>query len=92
MWLADHTSKWNMDLYIAVDREIPGMRNVYLSGTFQSRVYEGAFRETGKWCADFAEDARTKGIAIRKQFLWYTTCPTCAKKFGKNYVVILGEL
>jgi hypothetical protein len=24
--------------------------------------------------------------------MWYTTCPKCAKKYGKNYVVILAEI
>jgi len=26
--LSDHTSKWNMDLYLAVDMEIPGSENI----------------------------------------------------------------
>jgi hypothetical protein len=37
--LSDHVSKWNMDLYIAVDREILGAENVTLSGKFLSKVY-----------------------------------------------------
>jgi len=24
--------------------------------------------------------------------MWYTTCPKCAKKYGKNYVVIIAEV
>lgn len=27
--LSDHTSKWNMDLYLAVDKEVPGADNTY---------------------------------------------------------------
>jgi len=48
--LSDHTSKWNMDLYLAVDKEIPDAENTTLSGKFYSKVYEGPFRDTGKWC------------------------------------------
>ena len=51
--LSDHTSKWNMDIYLAVDKEIPGANKVTLSGKFLSKVYEGDFKDTGKWCADF---------------------------------------
>lgn len=51
--LSDHTSKWNMDLYLAIDKEIPGAENVTLNGRFFSKVYEGPFRDTGKWCNDF---------------------------------------
>jgi hypothetical protein len=90
--LSDHTSKWNMDLYLAVDKEIPGAKNVTLSGKFYTKVYEGSFQNTGKWCKDFETLAKTKGLQIKKMFMWYTTCPKCAKKYGKNYTVILSEV
>jgi hypothetical protein len=90
--LSDHTSKWNMDIYLAVDKDIPGAENVALSGKFFSKVYEGKFSDTGKWCRDFADQAKAKGLEIKKMYMWYTTCPKCAKKYGKNYVVIVGEV
>ena len=90
--LSDHTSKWNMNLYLAVDKEIPGADNVTLSGKFISKVYEGPFQNTGEWCKDFEQVASSKGIKISKWFMWYTTCPKCAKKYGKNYVVIVAQV
>ena len=90
--LSDHTSKWNMDLYLAVDKEIPRAENVVLSGRFFSKVYEGDFKETGKWCRDFENIAKEKGMKIEKWYMWYTTCPKCAKKYGKNYTVIVGKI
>jgi hypothetical protein len=90
--LSDHTSKWNMDIYLAVDREIPDSENVTLSGKFFSKVYEGDFKETGKWCKDFEGRAKSKGLKIKKWYMWYTTCPKCAKKYGKNYVVIIDQV
>jgi len=92
MGLSDHTSKWNMDLYVAVDREILDAENVTLSGKFFSKVYEGDFKETGKWSNDFESYTKGKGMEIKKRYMWYTTCPKCAKKYGKNYVVIIGEI
>jgi hypothetical protein len=92
MCLSEHTSKWNMSLYLAVDKEIPDADNVRISGKFLSRVYEGPFKDTGKWCKDFEEYAKQKKHEIKKMFMWYTTCPKCAKKYGKNYVVIIGQL
>jgi hypothetical protein len=53
LFLSDHTSRWNMDLYLAVDREIPGAENVALSGKFLSKVYEGHYGDTEKWCRDY---------------------------------------
>lgn len=90
--LSDHTSSWNMDLYLAVDKEIPTASNVTLSGRFFSKVYEGPFKDTGKWCKDFEKEAEGKGMKVLKWYMWYTTCPTCAKKYGKNYVVIIGQV
>ncbi|MFT3753588.1 MAG: hypothetical protein QM800_12185 [Paludibacter sp.] len=90
--LSDHSSKWNMDLYLAVDKEIPGAINTKLSGTFYSRVYEGDFNQTGKWCADFEVKAKEQNLKIEKWYMWYTTCPKCAKKYGKNYTVIIGKI
>jgi len=90
--LSEHTSKWKMDLYLAVDKEISGGKNTTLSGTFYSKVYEGSFTDTGKWSKDFVSTLESKGLKAKRMFMWYTTCPKCAKKYGKNYVVILAQI
>ena len=90
--LSDHTSRWNMDLYLAVDKEIPGAENTTLNGKYFSKVYEGPFRDTGKWCKDFENVLKSKGLNQKKMYMWYTTCPKCAKKYGKNYVAIIAQV
>lgn len=90
--LSDHTSKWNMDIYVAVSKKVDGLENVEMSGKFLSKVYEGDFKETGKWCKDFEAYAKEKGYKIKKWYMSYTTCPACAKAYGKNYVLILAKL
>ena len=90
--LSYHISKWKMDLYLAVDKEIPGIENILLSGKFYSKVYEGSFKNTGKWSQDFKKMAEGKNMKPEKMYMWYTTCPKCSKKHGKNYVVIVGKM
>ncbi|MCE5249150.1 hypothetical protein LLG96_02915 [bacterium] len=90
--LSDHTSKWNMDVYLSVDKEIPAADTVTLSGKFLSKVYEGPYKDTGKWCKDFESYVASKELSIKKWYMWYTTCPKCAKKHGKNYVVIVAQV
>ena len=90
--LSDHTSSWNMDLYLSVDKEIPGAENTAMSGKYYSKVYEGPFKDSGKWCTDFENLAKSKNLKTKKMLMWYTTCPKCAKKYGKNYTVILSEV
>ena len=89
--LSDHRSKWNMDLYVAVDKDIPEANNVTISGEFFSKVYEGPYKDTGKWCKEFEGFIKNKNLDIQKEYMWYTTCPKCAKKYGKNYVVIIAK-
>ena len=88
--LSDHTSKWNMDVYLAVDKEVPGAENVTFSGQFLCKVYEGPYKNTGAWCKDFEAYAKGHEQSIRKWYMWYTTCPKCAAKYGKNYVAFFG--
>ncbi len=90
--LSDHTSKWNIDLYIEVAKEIPNAENVRLSGSFLSKVFEGPYKNTRQWCQQMGEWVRSKGKTIKRHLMYYTTCPKCAKHYGKNYVVIVAEI
>lgn len=92
MCLSDHTSKWNMNIYLAVDKEVPGVENVFLSGNFYSKSYEGDFKETGNWCKDYNAHLASKNLKVNHLFMWYTTCPKCSKHYGKNPVVIVGNV
>jgi hypothetical protein len=90
--LSEHTSKWNMDLFLAVDKEILGAKNTTLSGKFLCKVFEGEFKNVGKWMKEFEVFAKSKGVNVEKTYTWYTTCPKCAKKYDKNYVAIFGKI
>jgi len=90
--LSHHTSSWKMDIYFAVDKEIPEADNVTLSGKFYCKTYEGSFKDTGKWCKDYESIVKSKGYKANSLYMWYTTCPKCAKKYGKNYVAILSRI
>jgi hypothetical protein len=90
--LSDHTSKWSMDLYLSADKPVPALENKLFSGKFYGKVYEGPFSNTGKWQSNFVGRLKTKGFKYRKIYEWYTTCPKCAKKYGKNYVVLVAEI
>ncbi len=90
--LSDHMSMWNMNAYLAVDKDVRGVENTTLSGKFYSKVYEGPYRKTDVWIADFKKIAKSKGYGVKKWYMWYTTCPKCAKKYGKNYVAIVAQI
>ena len=89
--LTDETSPWGADLYIEVTKDIPGARMATISGTFLSKVFEGPYRNMGKWIKEMTSIVTAGDKSIEKLYFFYTTCPKCAKKYGKNYVVILAR-
>jgi len=90
--LSDENSLWGADVYISVGKEVPDAQNVTISGTFLSKVYEGPYQNVRKWIQETKSFVAGRGKAIRKLYCYYTTCPKCAKKYGKNYVVILAQV
>ena len=90
--LADENSLWGADLYIEVTKDIPTATMATISGTFLSKVYEGPYQNVRKWIDDMTAFVRAKGMRMKKMYFFYTTCPKCAKKYGKNYVVILAQI
>jgi len=90
--LSDITSKWNMDLYISVDKEVPNLESKIFTGKFFSKVYEGPFKDSGKWFSDFEKIMAGRGVSQPRIYAWYTTCPKCAKKYGKNYTVLVAQV
>jgi hypothetical protein len=92
LMLYEDKSLFGADLYIAVAKEVPGAEMARVSGTFLSKVFEGPFKDTGKWVREMKTHVKSKGRDIKKMFFFYTTCPACAKVYGKNYTVLLAEV
>jgi len=90
--LTDENSLWGADIYIGVTRKIPGANMVSISGVFLSRVFEGPYRDVKKWIPEMNRYIQEKGKSIQKLYFFYTTCPKCAKKYGKNYIVLLAQV
>ncbi len=90
--LSDEKSLWGADVYIEVTEDIPGVTMASISGTFLSKVFEGPYRNMRTWIAEMNAFVRDKGKEPQKLYFFYTTCPKCAKKYGKNYVAILAQV
>ncbi len=92
MMLADDSSPWGSDLYLDVTRPVPDADMASLSGTFLTKVFEGPFRDAGKWASEMKRYVESRGKRISKLYFDYTTCPACAKAYGKNYVVLFAKV
>ena len=90
--LSDENSMWGADVFIEVTKNIPNAKMAAISGTFLTKVYEGPYRKMRNWVEDMKAFVTSKGKTLRKLYFFYTTCPKCAKKYGKNYIVILAQI
>ena len=76
----------------AVTQDVPGEEMVRVSGDFIARVFEGPYRHAKVWDHDMRVAAEAAGHEAKHVHFFYTTCPKCAKAYGKNYVVGLAEI
>ena len=92
LMLSDEKSLWGTDVYIAVSKEVPRAEMARISGTFLTKVFEGPYKNAGKWAKEMKAYVKSKGKEIKKMYFFYTTCPKCAEFYGKNYTVILAQI
>jgi hypothetical protein len=79
-------------VYIAVEKDIPGAQMKRISGTFLTKVFEGPYKNIRRWVQEMMRYVASKGRQLNKMYFFYTTCPKCAKFYGKNYVVLLAQI
>lgn len=92
LMLSDEKSLWGSDLYFAIDKEVPNVQLEKISGTFLTKVFEGPYQNMGQWIKDMTAYVASKGKEMKKLYFWYTTCPKCAKTYGKNYIVLFAQV
>jgi len=90
--LADENSLWGADVYIDVAKDVPNARMATISGTFLTKVFEGPYKNIKTWIGEMTDYVKSQGQEVKKFYFYYTTCPKCAKKYGKNYVVLLAQV
>lgn len=92
LMLCDEKSLWGADIYIYVSKNVPGAQMAAISGTFLTKVFEGPYKNAGIWAKEMMEYVKAKGKTCPKLYFSYTTCPRCAKIYGKNYVVLFARI
>jgi hypothetical protein len=92
LMLTDEKSLWGADIYIDVSKEISDAQMATVSGTFLTKVFEGPYQNAGKWAQEMKSYVEKKGENIVKLYFSYTTCPKCAKAYGKNYVILFAQI
>ncbi len=92
MILSRELSPWKGEHLYAVSHTVDGADNVVLSGTYLTKVFEGPFKDAGKWHKQLIDYVNEHRKAVKNTYFFYTTCPNCAKHYGKNYVIGLAQI
>jgi len=92
LMLTDEKSLWGADIYIDVVKDVAGAQMGKLTGTFLTKVFEGPYQNAGKWVNEMKEYVKSKNKELKKMYFSYTTCPKCAKVYGKNYVILFAQI
>ena len=90
--LSHDPSAWRSEHYFAVTKDVPGKEMVKLSGDFMTKVFEGPYRNAPRWEKDMESFVKSKGKQVVNTYFFYTTCPKCAKFYGKNYMVAVAQI
>ena len=85
-------SSWTGEHYFSISRDVPGQEMVRLTGDYLTKIFEGPYKNAPKWEKEMATFVKSKGKQVKKTYFFYTTCPKCAKYYGKNHVVAVAEL
>ena len=90
--LSHEESAWHAEHLFAVSQPVPGAEMVHLSGDFLTKVFEGPYEQARHWYKTMESYVREKGKQLDAMYFFYTTCPRCAKHYGKNYVVAVARV
>ncbi|WP_296424367.1 hydrolase [Yoonia sp.] len=90
--LSRDLSPWRAEHLFSVSNPVPDEETIKLSGDFITKVFEGPYREARHWHDDMRALAKSKGGTSDTVYFFYTTCPKCAKAYGKNYVIGVARL
>jgi len=90
--LSHDLSPFKAEHLFAVNKDLPDEEMKSVSGDFLTKVFEGPYRNAGQWHEEMKSLAHAKGADGKPVWFFYTTCPKCAKTYGKNYVVGFAEV
>ena len=90
--LSHEDSPWHAEHLFAVSKPVAGAEIVTLTGDFLTKVFEGPFSNARTWVDEMKRYVVRHGRTIDTLYFFYTTCPKCAKHYGKNYVVGVAKV
>lgn len=85
-------SAFKSEIYYSVTKEVEGANNTTISGSFDSRVFDGPYNAIPKYIKEMEEDLSEKSRASEDYYVHYAYCPKCAKESGHNYLILFAKV
>ncbi|GLQ76733.1 hypothetical protein GCM10007881_02480 [Mesorhizobium huakuii] len=85
--LSRDVSPWSSEHLFAVSKPVANEEMTTLSGDYVTKLFEGPYSQARAWDEEMRQIARHRNAEGREVYFFYTTCPKCAKAYGKNYIV-----
>ena len=85
-------SPFKSEIYLSVTGDVPSARNVKISGTFMSKVFDGPYNAIPKFIKQMNKCLANKNKKAKKYYVHYAYCPKCAKKYGHNHMILFAEI
>lgn len=92
MVLAYDPSPFKGELYMTINKEVPGGDTVAFSGNYVSKVFEGPYNKIPTYAEYMKAYLSTGERVMKKLYVYFPLCPKCAKKYGHNYIVLLAQV
>ena len=90
--LFNDPTAFKSEMYLSVTSNVPKAKNVALTGTFVSKVFEGKYNSIPKFLKQMDAYLSRQNKKAKDFFVHYAYCPKCAKKTDHNYMVIFAEV
>lgn len=91
LMLSKEDGLFSSTMLISLARDAKDLPVEKLTGEFTSMLFEGDYKDTGKWVQEILNYVQSKGKKTDYLLFWYGTCPKCAKEYGKAQTVIFAK-
>ena len=90
--LSRELSPWRAEHLFAVNKDVPELEMVSLSGDFKTKVVDAPYKDAPKLLDRFEDELEAQGLDTEDEYMFYTTCPKCAKAYGHNYMIAVARV
>ncbi|NNK75061.1 MAG: hypothetical protein HKP42_03265 [Maribacter sp.] len=80
------------ELFLSVTDSVPNAKNTKLSGTYLTKVFDGAYNAIPKFMKQMDAYLAKQHKKANQYYVHYAYCPKCAKENGHNYMVLFANV